>query len=410
MFRFAALAVCGVLLGACSASVDKDEVTTLASAGKTLADAPGNYTNDQTAIEKDSESAFIRENVFDGFPLDYAVGTGNCHQHAIEVGSAIYAQLQQENAPPDALKDLRSIPRCDLSRISQGKEMAAISVPDDSKTKPKPGAKNDKKNAEIEKRREEKLRKLEADAAAALLKSAQEARKNTAAMQLPAAPQEPIKLEQISSALTAYLAGLQGIVASETVDDVDKQLKATSDAVAALAKAGNAPAPVAPATNLFFALFNIGLDQARYSAVRQAVLAFDGVWPAAAVNIATAMRVRHVYLVVERARLCRELASEASRILNDKSVLASGADRLALYDRLEPDVSAANDKLEDAAKTDPADTVAAFTIALHKLALAVDDPSRQDKAVFDSLKDLADKASALDKALSPQPATASKGK
>jgi hypothetical protein len=366
-------------LAACNATVYKDEVTSLAAAGKVLTGTIPNYSqSDQSAISTDVVNTLIIR----GVNLDYNL---DCKLKADTALRAL--RFQVGLAPDNALSSFRdNIKPCDLT---------VLPITTSMEVQMQPGAGN-RRNSDapistIEQRLTAACRAISIPPAAG--RSMDATRPST---------------ELLFGSLNTYLTTLPEIVNGESVTKLQKAEKASQDSVASLAKATSLPAYVTPASGIIFSFLGIGLEQARFNVLKNAVISFECVWLGAVPDVKNALRELHARYIAERANVASLAAELARNTLNDPSVIHQPGIRLILFQQLESDVRTKNDQMMAAVNSDPGKAIDAFTKAHHELALSVFDTKRELKPMLDSLSALGDSVVALDKALNPTPVASGK--
>jgi len=369
-------------LAACSASAYKDQIASLADSGSALVSASGAYDNIKTSDWFYDQRL---DDVVAGKKLSYSLA---CEDEARDITRRIAdAAIKDRHLPDDVMTGYLVVKRCDLLPAGEtdDRNQPALKAARDEK---KPDDAGDKPA----------LQKAESRLTAACSR-----RPIIAAG--PGGTAEVPSSKVVMAALNRYLKALKAITDSDTIGDLQKNEKAAGDAVNGLIKTVSAPPAAAPAANLFFALFNIGVEQARYDALKGAILtlecAVSANTPALQDAIKASLRVRHGVLINARAADAALAATHAAKVLNNGAVLHDTGTRMLLFQQIQPDVAARSDDLWAAIKADPGKTVDDFFAAHHKLALAVVDTDLQLGPVFDSLSQLATSAAALNSAVNP---------
>ncbi len=223
--------------------------------------------------------------------------------------------------------------------------------------------------------------------------------------QAPApAPLEPLA---IVKALDDYFDGLQSIVEAKDAKAVADALNKASTAAGNLAKEAKASAPVQAAPSFFAKLANVALEDQKYRALREEVLAIDPSLDQVEGPLSSALRVQQSYWI-------REVAADANigvvginATLSDPKVASNPGFELSVQQALAPLMDELI-KEQDDVRTDPASATRGLIEAHHKLAAALKSNRGQLESVFNNVLDIASSAQDLISSGAAKPAAGGK--
>jgi hypothetical protein len=385
MIQRLSIILVALVMGGCTPTVYSSEVDQLATATTAITKSIPSRQDIKDA-ERNALGDTGLQAVLMKSPVEYSF---QCDQQAYDDAIAFNTALgQNQKAQDEAIAKFATIKPCSL--LASDEPAAGSS--------PKPEAGPAQAPAKKGKTAEERARAAAMEAA------------KRRALEAASAKTEPLRappcaptctLEDYTEQITAYVKNLQAIVSGKNVKEIQDALDGANKAIDGLLTTVNAPKLGSAAADAVVALAKLGLQQAQYEALRDAVLVFDDNWSTVSPYVVRAARFRYASLVRARAGEAKGAAVTAQWALNNQEVFSNPMERLTLYQLLNPRVDAANASLTAAIKSNPAAALQAFAAANSALAEALLDPKRQVGALAAALKTLNEQAAALKKALSP---------
>ncbi len=361
-----------VVCAGCATNVYKSETDRVGDSAKALAEALSAPPPDGAATLDLTTDLLLL-----GGPIHYDAGCGEAAFAAYE--AVIRAAPADKTTQDRAYAALLETPACDLS-----------SAPSAPPAKPPAGA-PDRPDA--------------APGADAHRLEREEARRMAAQARLHG-PDRPstrplckgsCTLEDYTRQISAYGEAIEQAGKADDVSDAQAAVGKAGAAADGLLKAAKAPPLAAPIVDLAAGLGKLAIQQARYAAMRRAVLVFDAAWVQAAPAVEEAARLRQAERISVLADAAQSEALAAQQYVNDDRYFHSPSERLRLFESLNAKADAADEALAQA-RTDPATAIAAFTRANHALALALENPRRQAATLQGDVKSLEDEVAAVHEA------------
>ena len=361
----------------CATNVYKSETDRVGDSAKTLAEAlsaPG--PNGAATLDLTTDLLLL------GGPIRYDAGCGEAAFAAYE--GVIRAAPEDKTTQDRAYAALLETPACDLSSAPSAlpaKQPAGASDRSDAA----PGADG------------RRLEREEAQRMAAQARTHGPDRPSTRPL-----CKGSCTLEDYTRQISAYGEAIEQAGKADDVADAQAAVGNAGAAADGLLKAAKAPPLAAPIVDLAAGLGKLAIQQARYAAMRRAVLVFDAAWVQAAPAVEEAARLRQAERISVLADAAQSAALAAQQYVNDDRYFHSPSERLRLFESLNAKVETADAALA-AARIDPATSIAAFTKANHALALALENPRRQATTLRGDVKSLEDEVAAVHKASAPAP-------